>query len=497
MAASDLNLAAVVGDHFAGWSPQMLDQLQRMFTSNQFMPFVDALARVGNCAHPIRLRGSSTRIDPATGEILSSYASSDEPLGVTYIRCGNRRASVCPACSRVYAADVFHLIRAGVTGGKTVPESVAENPLVFATLTAPSFGHVHSAQACGRPVRGIRHCRHGHTLHCLVRHGNDDPELGQPLCFDCYDYTSQVVWQWWAPDLWRRFTIALRRLIAKTLGVPGDRAAHVATVQYAKVAEYQRRGVVHFHALIRLDGPRTPEGFAVAPARIDSRRLGRLVQAAAQTVRLTVPGIDEDDPARTLAFGPQLDVRPVRLGRRSDDPTAPLVPEQVAGYLAKYATKSADDTGPGGTAHAHRLNATIRELGQRARIAHVHCHAGAEEYLLLGKWVHMLGFRGHFASKSHRYAITLGALRRARRRASMLIAETRESGRPLDLAALEADLLADADDDTTLIIGRWSYAGAGWDNDAEQALALSAAARAREYARQAAEQRSTHQLGER
>jgi Replication initiator protein, pSAM2 len=124
MAASDLNLVAVVGDHFAGWSPQMLDQLQRMFTSNQFMPFVDALARVGNCAHPIRLRGSSTRIDPATGEILSSYASSDEPLGVTYVRCGNWRASVCPACSPVYAADVVHLIRAGVTGGKTVPESV-------------------------------------------------------------------------------------------------------------------------------------------------------------------------------------------------------------------------------------------------------------------------------------------------------------------------------------------------------------------------------------
>jgi hypothetical protein len=267
-------------------------------------------------------------------------------------------------------------------------------------------------------------------------------------------------------------------------------------VQYAKVAEYQRRGVVHFHALIRLDGPRTPEGFAVAPARIDSRRLGRLVQAAVQTVRLTVPGIDEDDPARTLAFGQQLDVRPVRLGRRSDDPTAPLVPEQVAGYLAKYATKSADDTGPGGTAHSHRLNAMIRELGQRAWIAHVHCHAGAEEYLLLGKWVHMLGFRGHFASRSHRYAITLGALRRARRRASMLIAEARESRRPLDLAALEADLLADADDDTTLVIGRWTYAGAGWDNDAEQALALSAAARAREYAQRAAEQK-THRLSER
>ncbi len=201
------------------------------------------------------------------------------------------------------------------------------------------------------------------------------------------------------------------------------------------------------------------------------------MQAAVQTVRLTVPGADEDDPARTLAFGQQLDVRPVRLGRRSDDPTAPRVPEQVAGYLAKYATKSADDTGLGGTAHGQRIRATIRDLAQRARFANVQAHDGADGYLLLGKWVQMLRFRGHFASKSHRYAITLGGLRRA----SMLIAETRESGRPLDLAALEADLYADADDDTTLIIGRWSYAGAGWDNDAEQALALSAAC-AREYA---------------
>ncbi len=37
----------------------------------------------------------------------------------------------------------FHLIRAGVADGKGVPETVADNPLVFATLTAPSFGAVH------------------------------------------------------------------------------------------------------------------------------------------------------------------------------------------------------------------------------------------------------------------------------------------------------------------------------------------------------------------
>lgn len=70
-----------------------------------------------------------------------------------------------------------------------------------------------------------------------------------------------------APDLWRRFTITLRRLVAKTLDLPATRLGDLATVQYAKVADYQLRGVVHFHALVRLDGPKTPDGFAPAPAR--------------------------------------------------------------------------------------------------------------------------------------------------------------------------------------------------------------------------------------
>jgi len=100
---------------------------------------------------------------------------------------------------------------------------------------------------------------------------------------------------------------------------------------------------------------------------------------------------------------------------------------------------------------------------------------------VLGKWAHMLGFRGHFATKSRRYSITMRALRRARRRAQALIAESRASGRPLDLAALEADLLADDEDETTLVIGEWTYAGSGWPSEAQRVLANAAAARAREY----------------
>jgi Replication initiator protein, pSAM2 len=32
----------------------------------------------------------------------------------------------------------------GLRGGKGVPQTVAEHPLVFATFTAPSFGPVHT-----------------------------------------------------------------------------------------------------------------------------------------------------------------------------------------------------------------------------------------------------------------------------------------------------------------------------------------------------------------
>ncbi len=466
-------------------------EVRDLLVSKRFDAWSEALARVGNCCRPIRLHGRSQRVDTTTGEILSTYSSASEPLGVTHVRCGNRRASECPSCSRLYAADTFQLIRAGVSGGKTVPARVAENPLVFVTVTAPSFGPVHGRRDHGRRCRphvsGDQLCPHGRPRTCHATHGEDDPLLGQPLCGDCYDYPSHVIWQWWAPDLWRRFTITLRRLVAKTLDIPATRLAEVATVQYAKVAEYQLRGVVHFHALVRLDGPKTPDGFAPAPASMDATMLAGLVARAAASVRLTVPGVDDHDPRRVLAFGRQFDARPVRTGRRTDDPDRTLTPEQVAGYLAKYATKSATDTGNSDSPHHRRIRATARQLAVRATRRPATRSDGP--YVRLGKWVHMLGFRGHFATKSRRYSITLGALRRARRRAQALIAEHRATGRPLDLAALEADLLADEQDETTLVIGTWHYAGTGWNTEAERVLATAAAARAREYDQWRAQQR--------
>ena len=99
----------------------------------------------------------------------------------------------------------------------------------------------------------------------------------------------------------------------------------------------------------------------------------------------------------------------------------------------------------------------------------------------------MLGFRGHFSTKSRRYSTTLGKLRRARHKFQAEAAEARRTGQPMDTRDLEARLLAD-DEETTLVVGSWAYQGTGWTRPGDEALALAAAARAREYAQWRADQ---------
>lgn len=480
-------------------SPAIAAQVLRRLLSHDFEDFSARLARVRFCTNPIHLTGSSTTVNAATGEVLSSYTSEQEPGGTTLIRCGNRRASECPSCSRIYAADMFHLIRAGVAGGKGVPTAVSDNPLVFATLTAPSFGPVHGTRDPGQPCRPrsrAARCEHGRPTVCMAVHEDGDPLLGQPLCWECYDYASHVVWQWWAPELWRRFTIALRRLLARHVGVKERDLNEFLTVQYAKVAEYQRRGLIHFHALIRLDGPKTDDGFATAPEWLTAKALAELIEQAAAAVVFACSGVFEGDVERMLSFGAQVDSRPVRLGHRTDDPDHPLSPEQVAGYLAKYSTKSATDTA---SQHENRHLRRIRQVAEElAHLVEDEWNTAGRTvqlkewpYGLLGKWTHDLGFRGHFASKSRRYSVTLGRLRRARRRAQALIADAERRGETVDLASMEAQLLADGEDETTLVIGHWSFAGIGWDTEGDVELARAAAARAREYAQHRASKKGT------
>jgi hypothetical protein len=106
------------------------------------------------------------------------------------------------------------------------------------------------------------------------------------------------------------------------------------------------------------------------------------------------------------------------------------------------------------------------------------------ERLRLRAWAHMLGFRGHWSTKSRRYSTTMTALRRAR----VAYAKRRRAkdGLPLDAWARPED-----DDQVVVVVASWTDAGAGNATEGERWLTLSAAARAREQRRVAWEELRT------
>ncbi|NRQ36637.1 replication initiation protein [Nonomuraea sp. NN258] len=413
----------------------------------------------GGCRQPIHLRGKVEHFDQATGRLLHRYTTRTEPDGVLRVPCKTRRASRCPACAEVYRADTYQLVRAGLVGGKGVPETVTAHPCLFVTLTAPSFGAVHVRREKHGKVlpcharRDAKTCPHGRVMSCTSRHGAEDAHLGEPLCPDCYDYTGSVLFNATAPELWRRFTEALRRRFARLTGLTLRELRERLTISFAKVAEYQRRGVVHFHAVIRLDGPDGPDSQPPAWATADA--LTNAVQHAASAVTVTTPKAP-GEPARTLRWGTQLDVRPITM-------TGELTEQAVAAYIAKYATKAAECVGTLDRRiqpldnlealpvrdHARRLISECLRLGTLDELAE----------LRLIQWAHMLGFRGHFSTKSRRYSTTLGALRAAREE------HMRET-------CISTGRLPLFDEDTVLVIAHWQYVGKGL-TAGEQVLAAA------------------------
>jgi hypothetical protein len=461
-------------------SPEIIAAAQRADLPD-FARWQQMVRSTGGCAHPIRLQGERLTLDAATGEVLEVYRTADEPTGYLLTACGNRRASRCPACSEVYRDDTYHLILSGLRGGKGVPEDVSAHPRVFATFTAPSFGAVHTRREKGgktlpcRPRRDDPVCEHGRPQGCRARHADDDPQIGQPICVDCYDYVGAVLWNAHAGELWRRFTQALPAVFARSLGITRAELRRRVRLSYAKVAEYQARGLVHFHAVIRLDGPDgpadAPPDWATVPV------LDGAIREAAGQVAVPVPGGPDGSPV-VLGWGRQLDVEPVYLATDLEG----MSDQRVASYIAKYATKGAESAGTVDRPIRHMREVAGLDVSEHARRMIYTCFvlANRPEHrgLPLRAWAHMLGYRGHFSTKSRHYSVRLGDLRQAR--ADHRAAESRQ-----------ARGLPDPADRETVTHGEWRYAGSGYRHGehfwAEMIRQRAATARriARERERQA------------
>jgi hypothetical protein len=169
---------------------------------------------------------------------------------------------------------------------------------------------------------------------------------------------------------------------------------------------------VHFHVVVRLDGAEdraTAPGVAVSPEELcDAIR-----EAAARACLDEDAGDGETVEQR---FGDQLHTR-VLAGA---DDGGELCADQVAAYVAAAALR----------------------LSQRSGLRRI------------ARWVHMLGFRGHFVTKSRGYSTTLGELRAAR-----------------CAYRSQQDEHGEAEDDSTVVLSVWQYLGSGYVNPGDVLLA--------------------------
>ncbi|MEU3601031.1 replication initiator [Streptomyces sp. NPDC006798] len=446
-------------------SPAVRDLIE-LAHLDDFDRVTEQIRDMRGCTRPVNLTGWTETRDATTNTVVRSYSTAAEPTGRLLTPCGNRRSSRCPSCSRVYAADTYHLIKAGLSGGKTVAETIYQHPRVFATLTAPSFGPVHNRPTdhSGKPLP----CR------CGNHHPEDASALGTPLAPDTYDYTGAVLWNAHAGALWARFTTYLRRALAAHLGMTQKALNAAVRVSFAKVAEYQKRGLVHFHAVIRLDGPdghtSSPPAWATADA------LDHAVRTAARKAVLTLAS--DAIGEREITWGERIDVREISAFGDGE-----LTDRKVAAYVAKYATKSAEGSGTvdrplicrpcsgrgyrngpdrfrdlcdhcDGTGQAEPLKdlRVQQHVRQMIRTAWDLGHLPEFADLKLWKWAHMLGFRGHFSSKSRCYSTTLGALR-----------DVRRAWRTAQADAARARADHPTTDATTLVTeSSWAYLSSGY-----------------------------------
>ena len=151
------------------------------------------------------------------------------------------------------------------------------------TLTAPSFGRVHRVpRSAGERVR---RCGCG-ALHTV----GDAVFRGVPLDPSTYDYAGQVAWNRDSGVLWDRTRKRLR-----------DRWD---SLDFFLVREWQDRGVLHHHLLVRIARAEAPEPSvlesdartAVAFSQIDGAQVEWGAQAVCKPIRADVDG------ARTILY---------------------------------------------------------------------------------------------------------------------------------------------------------------------------------------------------
>jgi hypothetical protein len=196
------------------------------------------------------------------------------------------------------------------------------------------------------------------------------------------------------------------------------------------------------------------------------------LQAVARRIELLEAELDLADQRLATLVG-RAAPRLLQLLAIGKDHAGQLLVTEALGVTLDHRVCEVELEGLDVPAHVAELVRACWELGGRRGLGE----------LRLRKWAHMLGFGGHFSTKSRRYSTTLGALRRAR--VAYAIRRRRGGTLPLDAWGRPED------DQAVLVVASWHYLGSGYQSTGEAWLAASAAARAREARRIAKEELRT------
>ena len=293
--------------------------------------------------------------------------------GDLLVACKDRRAAVCPSCSRLYQADAWQLVAAGIRGGKGVdarrrrPPAALRHPdrPVVRAGAPPGCCPRRSVSPAGRgaardlPARALAARARGATARA-------DRWSASRCASSASTTRGAVLWNAHVPRLWARTVAPPLPRGGRRAGQMSDELRPVGLrLSYIKVVEFQRRGLVHLHVVLRADGGGRPGRAASALARRRGARRRRCARPSAEVGR----GRAATSRARTLRPGPL--GRPARRPRASP-PTTTTDATAIAAYVAKYATKTADGTA--WLAHRIRSVAQIERLGLRPHIVALVAH---------------------------------------------------------------------------------------------------------------------------
>lgn len=214
----------------------------------------------GSCSHSYRYVGRASTHHPRCERPsrLMCDRCGDQIIG----RCGSSRSKRCKPCGESHRRRLAQVVQSGVTGNRF-------GQWFWVTITAPGVDVL--------PF-DPESCSHNPEVECSGKLGC---KVGE---FDA------AIWNGTAPRRWSWFMTYLRRRLGEQ-------------VQYCGVWEYQERGVLHRHFLVRVERPTS------------ERRVRAAVRGA----------------ARRWSFGSQYDVQSI-----TGDAA------RQVWYCAKYASKTVD-----------------------------------------------------------------------------------------------------------------------------------------------------------